>query len=79
MPKQETIGIVISNKMQKTITVAVKTKTAHKKYSKTITKTHKYYVHDENNQCEMGDVVKIQATKPISKQKRWTFVNRITK
>nr|QVY58237.1 30S ribosomal protein S17 [Eucheuma denticulatum] len=79
MPTQENIGIVISNKMHKTITVAVKTKVAHKKYSKTITKTNKYYVHDEKNQCDIGDIVKIQATKPISKKKRWKFVDRIIK
>lgn len=79
MPIQETIGIVISNKMDKTITVTVKTKIAHKKYSKTITKTNKYYVHDENNECAIGDIVKIQATKPISKKKRWKFVNRLIK
>nr|QVY58439.1 30S ribosomal protein S17 [Kappaphycus striatus] len=77
MANKETTGIVISNKMKKTITVAVKTQIAHQKYNKTITKTNKYYVHDENNQCEIGDIVKIQITKPISKKKRWKFVNKI--
>ena len=77
MPSKETIGIVISNKMKKTITVAVKTKIAHKKYNKIIAKTNKYYAHDENNECHIGDIVKIQETKPISKQKRWTLINKV--
>nr|YP_010902922.1 ribosomal protein S17 [Hypnea flava]WCH54976.1 ribosomal protein S17 [Hypnea flava] len=77
MPIKETIGTVISNKMEKTITVAVKTQVKHKKYSKIITKTKKYYAHDENNECIVGDIVTIQATKPISKTKRWRFINKI--
>nr|YP_010986345.1 ribosomal protein S17 [Pachymeniopsis lanceolata]WOL37263.1 ribosomal protein S17 [Pachymeniopsis lanceolata] len=77
MHKKETIGIVISNKMDKTITVAVKTKVAHKKYSKIIAKTNKYYAHDANNECRIGDQVKIEESKPISKNKRWILKEKI--
>ena len=75
----ETSGIVIKNKMDKTITVAVKQQMSHKKYGKIIAKTNKYYVHDEDNECKIGDVVKIQETKPISKNKRWKLINKIIK
>nr|YP_009296348.1 ribosomal protein S17 [Sebdenia flabellata]AOM65283.1 ribosomal protein S17 [Sebdenia flabellata] len=77
MPKKETIGTVISNRMNKTITVAVNTKIAHKKYNKIIAKTNKYYAHDENNECNIGDVVKIEETRPISKNKHWKFIKKI--
>nr|YP_008144843.1 30S ribosomal protein S17 [Grateloupia taiwanensis]AGO19914.1 30S ribosomal protein S17 [Grateloupia taiwanensis] len=77
MHKKETIGTVISNKMDKTITVAVKTKVAHKKYSKIIAKTNKYYAHDANNECRIGDQVKIKESKPISKNKRWILKEKI--
>lgn len=79
MPIKETIGTVISNKMEKTIIVAVKTKIAHKKYKKIITKTNKYYAHDEENKCKLGDLVKIQETRPISKNKRWKLISKIIK
>lgn len=77
MPSKETIGIVISNKMNKTIAVAVKMKVAHKKYNKIIAKTNKYYAHDENNECQIGDTVKIRETRPLSKQKRWILINKV--
>nr|YP_009295939.1 ribosomal protein S17 [Schimmelmannia schousboei]AOM64874.1 ribosomal protein S17 [Schimmelmannia schousboei] len=76
MPIKETVGKVVSNKMDKTIVVAVTTQRAHKKYSKIITKTNKYYAHDENNECKIGDLVKIQETRPISKNKRWKLINK---
>nr|QCI06254.1 ribosomal protein S17 [Dicranema revolutum] len=78
MSIKQVIGTVVSNKMDKTIAVIVKTKTAHKKYDKIIAKTNKYYAHDEYNQCRIGDIVKIQETKPISKKKRWILTNKIT-
>lgn len=71
---KEITGQVISNKMDKTITVAVHTKIAHKKYSKIILKTKKYYAHDENNKCQIGDLVRIKQNKPISKNKRWIVI-----
>ena len=79
MPIKETLGIVIKNAMNKTITVAVKQQTSHKKYNKIFIKTNKFYVHDENNECNIGDIVKIQETRPISKNKRWKLVNKIIK
>nr|YP_010198247.1 ribosomal protein S17 [Gracilaria ornata]UAD86663.1 ribosomal protein S17 [Gracilaria ornata] len=72
-----TIGKVISNKMHKTITVAVNNRISHSKYKKIITKTNKYYAHDENNECNIGDIVKIQPYRPISKKKRWIFIQKI--
>lgn len=77
MAIKEIIGTVISNKMNKTITVVVTNKVAHKKYSKIITKTNKYYAHDENNECKIGDKVKIKEIRPLSKNKRWTLLNKI--
>nr|ARW68347.1 ribosomal protein S17 [Chondria sp. (in: red algae)] len=71
MPKKETMGIVISNKMNKTVTVIEKKPVAHRKYGKIILKTNKYYVHDPNNQCKIGDKVKIEEVRPLSKNKRW--------
>nr|QCI06795.1 ribosomal protein S17 [Gayliella sp.] len=79
MPTKETIGTVVKNAMNKTITVAVKTQIAHKKYGKIFIKTNKYYAHDENNECNIGDTVKIQETRPISKNKRWKLINKIIK
>lgn len=78
MTIKETIGTVLSNKMNKTITVRVIQKIAHKKYNKTISKTNKYYAHDENNTCKIGDVVQIREIKPLSKNKRWLFMKKIS-
>lgn len=79
MPIKQTLGIVIKNAMDKTVTVAVKKQASHKKYSKVFIKTNKFYVHDEYNECKVGDIVKIQETKPISKNKRWKLINKIIK
>lgn len=77
MPTKQAIGIVISNRMNKTITVTINNKIAHKKYNKIITKTKKYYAHDQHNECQIGDTVKIQETKPISKNKCWTLLYKV--
>lgn len=77
MPSQQTTGIVISNKTDKTVTVIVKTKIAHRKYNKVISKTNKYYVHDEQNVCSIGDTIQIKQTRPLSKSKRWKFMHKI--
>nr|ARW69372.1 ribosomal protein S17 [Polysiphonia sp.] len=77
MNKKETTGIVISNKMNKTIIVVVKKPIAHKKYGKIITKTNKYYVDDPLNECHIGDKVRIQETRPLSKNKRWKILELI--
>ncbi|MDR3128822.1 MAG: 30S ribosomal protein S17 [Tannerellaceae bacterium] len=69
--RKERTGVVTSNKMEKTITVAVKWKEKHPIYGKFINKTKKYHAHDEKNECGIGDVVKIMETRPLSKTKRW--------
>ena len=74
--KQQT-GLVISNKMQKTITVAVDRRMKHAMYGKFIRKTTKFTAHDENNDCNIGDTVKIMETRPLSKNKRWRLVEII--
>nr|QCI05266.1 ribosomal protein S17 [Centroceras clavulatum] len=79
MTKKENIGTVIKNGMNKTITVAVKRQVPHKKYGKISIKTNKYYAHDENNECQIGDIVKIQETRPVSKYKRWKLISKIIK
>jgi len=64
-------GVVFSNKMDKTITVAVKWKEKHPVYGKFVNKTKKYHAHDEKNECNIGDTVSIMETRPTSKTKRW--------
>jgi small subunit ribosomal protein S17 len=72
-------GRVISNKMDKTVTVAVERKVAHPKYGKYVKKTTKLHVHDEKNQCQEGDVVEIQECRPLSKTKAWKLVAVVEK
>ncbi|MDR2763509.1 MAG: 30S ribosomal protein S17 [Tannerella sp.] len=72
--RKERTGVVSSNKMDKSITVAVKWKEKHPIYGKFVSKTKKYHVHDEKNECNIGDVVKIMETRPLSKTKRWRLV-----
>lgn len=73
------IGTVSSNKMEKTITVAVERKVKHPIYGKFLNKTTKFHAHDEKNECTIGDVVKIMETRPLSKTKRWRLVEVIEK
>lgn len=75
--RKERVGRVVSNKMQKSITVAVDRKVKHKTYGKFMTKTTKFMAHDENNDCNIGDIVKITETRPLSKSKRWRLVEII--
>jgi small subunit ribosomal protein S17 len=77
MPIKERIGVVINNRMSKTIIVAVKIKIAHKKYGKILARTKKYKVHDETNICHIGDIVKIQETRPRSKTKFWALTSKL--
>ena len=70
-------GHVISNKMDKTITVATVFKEKHPMYGKFVQKTKKYHVHDEKNECNVGDTVHIMETRPLSKTKRWRLVSII--
>ncbi len=67
-------GKVVSNKMQKTIVVAVEDHVKHPLYNKIVKKTYKLKAHDENNECNIGDTVKVMETRPISKDKRWRLV-----
>lgn len=73
------VGIVKSNKMEKTITVVIEKKVAHPIYKKYFKKTKKLMAHDPNNECSIGDTVKIMETRPLSKNKRWRLVQIITK
>ena len=73
------VGIVVSDKMDKTIVVAVKTKVRHPLYGKMVNHTLKGKAHDENNECGIGDTVRIMETRPLSKDKRWRLVEIIEK
>ena len=75
--RKERTGVVVSNKMEKSITVAVKWKEKHPIYGKFVNKTKKYHAHDENNECSIGDTVKVMETRPLSKTKRWRLVEII--
>ena len=72
-------GIVKSNKMDKTIVVAVETSEKHKTYGKFIKKTYTLKAHDENNECQIGDKVRVMETRPLSKDKRWRLVEIVEK
>ena len=71
MPRRVIQGIVVSDKMDKTVTVRVERRVIHSLYKKFIRRSKKYSAHDENNACKVGDVVSIRECKPISKNKRW--------
>ncbi|MCZ2224037.1 MAG: 30S ribosomal protein S17 [Chitinophagales bacterium] len=73
------IGVVTSNKMEKTVTVAVERKVKHPIYGKFVKKTTKFHAHDEKNECTIGDIVKIMETRPLSKTKRWRLVEVVEK
>lgn len=73
------IGVVVSDKMDKTIVVAIKTKVRHPLYGKMVNRTRKFKAHDEQNECGVGDTVKIMETRPLSKDKRWRVVEIIEK
>ena len=75
--RKERIGVVVSDKMEKTIVVAARYKERHPIYGKFVTKTKKYHAHDEKNDCHPGDTVRIQETRPLSKTKRWRVVEII--
>jgi small subunit ribosomal protein S17 len=72
-------GVVVSDKMDKTIVVAVESLMRHPVYGKTIKRTKKFKAHDENNECKVGDIVKISETRPLSHDKRWRLVEIIKK
>jgi len=72
-------GLVVSDKMDKTVVVAIKTKVRHPLYNKMVNRTRKFKAHDEENACGIGDFVKIMETRPLSKDKRWRVVEIIEK
>ena len=73
--RKERIGIVSSNKMEKTIVVSETMRMKHPMYGKFVLKTKKYTAHDENNECNIGDVITVTATRPVSKNKTWRLAN----
>jgi len=73
------VGVVVSNKMDKTVVVAVHRDVRHPLYGKTVQNTVKFKAHDENNECQIGDRVRIMETRPLSKEKRWRVTEIIEK
>ena len=72
--RKEKVGVVVSNKMQSSIVVAVERKVKHEVYGKFMKKTSKFMAHDPNNECNIGDLVRLSETRPLSKRKRWRLV-----
>ncbi len=79
MAVKERVGLVVSNKMDKTVVVAVENRSAHPKYGKIMVRTKRYKVHDAENACNEGDRVRIQETRPMSKTKRWAVAEVVEK
>ena len=79
MSIKEKIGIVVNNKMQKTVVIKVESRHTHPIYLKTLVKTKKYLVHDELNVCDIGDQILVEETRPLSKKKRWKLIKIISK
>ncbi|MGD1896049.1 MAG: 30S ribosomal protein S17 [Phormidesmis sp.] len=75
MAAKERVGLVVSNKMDKTVVVAVESRVQHPKYGKIMVRTKRYKAHDEENKCKEGDRVRISETRPISRHKRWTVAD----
>ena len=73
------VGVVVSDKMEKTIVVEIRTRVKHPLYGKIMNRTEKFKAHDENNECGIGDTVRIMETRPLSKDKRWRLVEIIEK
>jgi len=71
MAVKERVGMVVSDKMNKTVVVAIENRSPHPKYGKIVVKTKKYKAHDKENKCKQGDQVKIRETRPLSRTKRW--------
>ena len=77
--RQQKIGVVSNNKMQKTIVVTVDRKIMHRLYKKVIRKTSSFLVHDEKGECQLGDTVRIEETRPLSRRKRWRVIEVVSK
>ena len=78
MALKERVGLVVSNKMQKTIVVAVESRSPHPKYKKIVVKTKRFKAHDPEDKCKEGDLVRITETRPLSKTKRWELAEIIS-
>lgn len=78
MAIKERVGMVVSNKMDKTVVVAIENRSRHPKYKKIVVKTKRYKAHDEENKCQEGDYVRIKETRPLSKTKHWEVTEIIT-
>ena len=79
MPVKQQIGIVISNKMKKSVVIKVENRYSHPIYSKTLTKTKKYLVHDEFDECNIGDQILVEECRPLSRRKRWKLIKILLK
>lgn len=79
MAVKERVGTVVSNKMDKTVVVAVESRTSHPKYGKIVVRTKRYKVHDEENACKEGDRVRILETRPLSRTKRWVVADIVNR
>ena len=77
--RKEKVGIVTSNKMQKTVVVTVKRQTIHPFYKRVVRHSKRFLAHDEKNECRPGDTVRIQETRPLSRRKRWRVVGIVNK
>ena len=77
--RKERIGVVVSNKMEKSVVVVIKRKEKHPKYGKFVNKTSKFTAHDNDNVCDVGDLVRIMETRPLSKNKCWRLVEIVEK
>ena len=77
--RQEKVGVVTSNKMQKTVVVTVERQTRHPLYMRVVRSSKNFMVHDEKNQCQVGDRVRIEETRPLSARKRWRVVEVVAK
>ena len=77
MATKERVGVVVSDKMDKTVVVAVENRFPHPIYQKTVSRTNRYKAHDEDNNCKVGDQVRITETRPLSRTKRWTVAEVI--
>jgi small subunit ribosomal protein S17 len=79
MAVKERVGLVVSDKMNKTVVVAIENRAPHPKYGKIVVRTKRYKAHDEENQCKEGDRVRIQETRPLSRTKRWMVAEILTR
>ncbi len=78
MAVKERVGVVVSDKMDKTVVVTVEDRAAHSKYGKIVARTKRYKAHDEENKCQVGDRVRIRETRPLSATKRWIVTDILT-